>query len=129
MKKILIYVLVISLLLCCTMSGCSSSQKNTVIRDGFYYSSCDRNGVWHYNFYNENDSKGYRYEIDGDKAYRYIGNTVDYKADIVEIDGEIYFYGYKWRGFFWTWKEYGSETIFKITYKRSDGRLYVTYYD
>ena len=40
------------------------------------------------------------WKIEGDEAVFYFDNWLDYRAKIVEKDGEIYFEGYKWNDFF-----------------------------
>ena len=116
MKKILIYVLTISLLLCCMLSGCSCKEEEGILPSGKYiiYGEYCR-------YYEGKDNISYYWEIDGNKASRWLSGYCEYKANVVEENGKIYFYGYKWRDVLQFGRYDGNEYVYEVTYDEKSG--------
>lgn len=92
-KKIIIILLLMSMCIY-TFFGCL--KKTTIsagpIPDGIYeYNSVSKT----YTYFEGEQYRDY-WEIEGDEAVFYFDNWLDYRAKIVQKNGEIYFEGYKW---------------------------------
>ena len=58
------------------------------------------------------------WDIEGDEAEYWVSSQINYKAKIVEKDGEIYFEGYKWKSI--TGKECGFTHIYQVAYNEEE---------
>ena len=117
MKKIktsFLAVLCLFVGFCCV--GC---EKAELIPSGYYaWKGSEEN----YFIFTENDIRdSYGWKIEGDIAERWTSGSLDYKANIVERDGELYFEGYKWVDWLYSLtscsiKKQGNEEVYKVEY-------------
>ena len=129
MKKLLIYVLAISLLLCCTMSACSCKEEEEegILPSGKYDLWYAEDGSIYYKYCRQKCRIDHFFSIEGNKAYGYTSGSCDYRANVVEENGKIYFYGYKWRDILQFGRYVGNEYVCEVTYDEENEALYVLY--
>jgi hypothetical protein len=101
------------------------TKKTSSIPDGLYGWCADDNIYESIYKLTESDVRdSYAIEVKGDKIQRWTSGSVDYKAKIVEKDGEIYFEGYKWRDIwdilFRGGKESGTTNIYRVIYNETE---------
>ncbi len=125
MKRHISKILAVILIFCTLISFSGCSSKTTIIPDGLYAWHGDNNlyeSVYALTENNVRDSYGI--EIKGDMVQRWVSGSVDYKAKIVEIDGETYFEGYKWRDLwdilFRNGKEKGVTDTYRVAYDKTE---------
>ncbi len=123
MKKIIILTILMLFLFC--SFGCFNQLKTGPIPNGNYGWRGDNN--IYESIYNltENDVRDfYAIEVKGDEIQRWTSGSVDYKAKIVEKDGETYFEGYKWCDIwdvlFRGGKKSGTTDIYRVIYDETE---------
>ena len=116
MKKLLIYVLAISLLLCCTLSGCSCKEEEGILPSGDYALRLAEDGSIYYKYCHGKRGTDHFISIEGNKVYQYVSGLCSYRANVVEENGKIYFYGYKWRDILTFGRYEGDEDVYEVTY-------------
>ena len=118
-KKLFTIGLAVLLMLCMSVSlfGC---KKTGLIPNG-YYGMSQNEDVYILTGNDIRDSFGW--VIDGDTAEMWVSGSCDYKAKIVEKDGEIYFEGYKYRTLLdillCGGKQQGNTDVYQVTYSES----------
>ena len=136
MKKFIkIISLIVVVVTICLVCFVDCDKKTCSIPDGLYGWRGDIEDDVYTSVYklteNEDVRGFYAIEIDGDIAKRWTSGSVDYKAKIVERDGEIYFEGYKWRDFwdiiFRDGAESGITDIYKVTYDDVEKSMILIY--
>ena len=114
-KKLLTIGLAVLLMLCMSLVAC---DKTSSIPDGYYWFALDNTTFEH----TQTDIKNsYGWVIDGDTAELWTSGMCEYKAKIVEKDGEILFDGYQWRNV--------VDVLLGDTDKRGSNRDYTVVYD
>ena len=123
-KKLLTIGLAVLLMLCMSISlvGC---KKAGPIPNGYYSIKNQNESVY---LFTEKDIRDrYCWVIDGDIAEEWVSGSCDYKAKIVEKDGEIYFEGYKYRTLLDILlrggKQQGNTNIYQVVYNESEGSI------
>ena len=129
-KKLLTIGLAVLLMLCVSISlvGC---KKTGPLPNGHYgmMNSIPEEPLPDLSFgFTQGDVRdSYGWVIDGDTAERWVSGSCDYKAKIVEKDGEIYFEGYKYRTLldilFRGGKQQGNTDVYIVEY---DGKSSIT---
>ena len=124
LKKIikLISLILLSIVCCVSFFGCA---KIGPIPNGFYGWRGDNNIYESTYKLTENDVRdSYAIEVKGDEIQRWTSGSVDYKAKIVEKDGETYFEGYKWCDIwdvlFRGGKKSGTTDIYRVIYDEAE---------
>ena len=125
MKRILKAIILIVLSTVCFVCFFSCA-KTGPIPNGYYCWSREGENIYVRTGDDIRDSFGW--EIKGDTAQRWTSGSVDYKAKIVEKDGEIYFEGYKWRNIilailFPDGKERGTTDIYRVIYNNAQNSM------
>ena len=123
-KLVYIFLSVVCLMVSISFVGCG---KTCSIPDGYYWFALD-----HTTFeYTDTDIKNsHGWVIDGDTAEQWTSNVCEYKAKIIEKDGEILFDGYTWRDiadlFLGDTDERGSERDYTVVYDEETKRITLT---
>ncbi len=132
MKKTMrVFILSLASILCfCSFLGCT--KKTSPIPDGLYVWQGDNNIYESIYKLTENDIRSsFGWEIKGDTAQRWTSGSVDYKAKIVEKDGEIYFEGYMFRDIFDVLfrggKQSGDTKIYRVIYDETEKSITLIY--
>ena len=118
MKKLLSILLAMVCVLCsfcfvgCVNKGPIPNGKYADMADGC--TSC----------YTETDGVEFYWEIKGNTAKHYVSGGLEYKAKIVEKDGQIYFEGYTWKYFFSS-VECGREDRYIVEYNETENSITV----
>ncbi len=125
-KKLLTIGFVCLLMLCMSVSliGCN---KTGPIPNGYYRMKNQKETVY---LFTENDIRdGHGWVIDGDTAEMWVSGSCDYKAKIVEKDGEIYFEGYKYRTLLdillCGGKKQGNTDVYQVVYDESERSIFL----
>ena len=125
-KKLLTIGLALLLMLCVSISlvGC---KKTGPLPNGHYgmMNSIPEEPLPDLSFgFTQGDIRdSYGWVIDGDTAEMWVSGSCDYKAKIVEKDGEIYFEGYKYRTLLDILlrggKQQGNTDVYQVAYSES----------
>lgn len=125
-KKLLTIFLTVLFMLCISISlvGC---KKAGLIPNGYYSIKNQNEDVY---FLTENDIRdSFGWVIDGETAEMWVSGSCDYKAKIVEKDGEIYFEGYKYKTLLDILlrggKEQGNTQMYQVFYNESERSILV----
>ncbi|MBR2646809.1 MAG: hypothetical protein IKD47_04555 [Clostridia bacterium] len=126
MKKRFIIILTVFLMLCMSISlvGC---KKTGPIPNGCYAvaQSIPENPLPANSFvFTESDIRdSFGWVIKGDTAEEWVSSLCNYKAKIVEKEGEIYFEGYTWSDpldvLFGDSKKRGNTDVYQVVYNES----------
>lgn len=126
LKKLLTISLSVLFMLCMSISlvGCG---KTGPIPNGYYTMKNKNEDVY---FLTENDIRdSFGWVIDGETAEMWVSGSCDYKAKIVEKDGEIYFEGYKYKTLLDVLlrggKEQGNTEMHQVFYNESEQSILV----
>ena len=110
----------------CCLFGC---KKAGPIPNGFYGCSNEGENVYKFTKSDIRDTCGW--VISGDEIEYWVSSQCYYKAKIVERDEKIYFEGYKWFDFLYSFAScskqiVGYETICEVTYNEIKKTFNVT---
>ncbi|MBQ8429400.1 MAG: hypothetical protein IJX30_04830 [Clostridia bacterium] len=126
MKKLLSAVLAYILILCMSVSlvGC---QDAGLLPNGNYAFT---GAVYTFVYIDADIKDTYGWVIEGDTAEQWVSGSCNYKAKIVERDGEIRFDGYKWRDLldilFRDGKRQGSNHDYIVVYNEAERSITLT---
>ena len=125
-KTLLTISLSVLFMLCMGVSlvGCG---KTGPIPNGYYTMKNQNEDVY---VFTENDIRdSFGWVIDGETAEMWVSGSCDYKAKIVEKDGEIYFEGYKYKTLLDILlrggKEQGNTQMYQVFYNESERSILV----
>ena len=123
MKKLWAVVFSVLLMLCMGLGLVGCDEKNGPIPNGNY--TVVSTETMCFGFTEKSARDPYGWEIEGKKATCWVSGYTDYKANIVEKDGKIYFEGYKWKGFLSS-REEGRETVYEVVYDEETQTITLT---
>jgi len=108
------FVLSIIFIVCAAFNfvGCSESGP---IPDGEYLWCGEEMANTFLLSENGHHNIGYYWEINGNKAERWVSSFVDYKGNIVEENNKIYIKGFTWKDIFSS-TEMGSTMKYEVVY-------------
>ena len=102
-------------------------DKTSFIPDG-HYATVEENNSFKYIKGNVRDTYGW--VIDGDTAEQWTSGMCEYKAKIIEKDGEIVFDGYEWRNaldiLLGAKSKRGSNHDYTVVYNEANGSITLT---
>ena len=122
MKKLWTAVLAVLLMLCMSLGFVGCENKGPIPNGGYTIVSVER---MCFAFTEKSVRDPYGWEIEGNKATCWVSGSTDYKANIVEKDGKIYFEGYKWKSFLSSRQE-GHETVYEVVYDETEKTITLT---
>lgn len=125
-KKLLIIGLAVLLMLCMSISLVSCQETGTIPSGNYVFTG----DVYTFQYTTSSIKDIYGWIVDGDEVEQWVSGSCNYKAKIVEKDGEIRFDGYKWRDFlgilFRKGEKNGSNHDYIVVYNETEKTIRLT---